>query len=96
MKRRNSHLRAATRSKEPRSIRYDDGPALTGGRVDIRRYGTVLQAGAAEVVMPDFLALGLDADPMHERRYFSKPDGFPVWISPRDLQPLIRKAPALR
>ena len=95
MKRRDTLFRAATHPEAARSIRYDDWPALAGGRVEIRRFGTVVQTGVVEMVMPDSSALWLDADPMHERRYFSKSDGFQAWISPRDLQPLIRKAPAL-
>ena len=47
------------------------------------------------MVLPDSSALWLDDYPMHERRYFSKSDGYEAWISPRDLQPLTRKAPAL-
>ncbi|MEN8585087.1 hypothetical protein ABFP37_20560 [Burkholderia sp. RS01] len=47
------------------------------------------------MVMPGSSAPWLDADPMHERRYIPKSDGFQASISPRDLQPLIRKAPAL-
>lgn len=44
--------------------------------------------------MPDSSALWLDSDPLHERRYFSKNDGHEAWISPRDLQPLLRHVPA--
>ena len=95
MKRRDSLFRAATHSEGVRSLRYDDWPALTGGRVEIRRCGNTVQTGVVEMVMPDSSALWLTANPMQERRYFSKSDGFEVWISPRDLQPLISKAPAL-
>ncbi|MHC6231917.1 hypothetical protein ACX5I6_20505 [Arthrobacter sp. MMS24-T111] len=95
MKRRDSLFRAAIHSEGLRSLRYDDWDALAGGRVEIRRYGHVVQTGVVEMVMPDSSALWLDADPMHERRYFSKSDGFEAWISPRDLQPLIRQTPAL-
>ena len=95
MKRRDSLFRADAHAQAQRSIRYDDWPALAGGRVETRRYGTLIQTGIVEMVMPDSSALWLDANPMHERRYFSKTDGYQAWISPRDLQPLIRKAPAL-
>ena len=95
MKRRDPLFRAATHSEGPRSIRYDDWPALAGGRVEIRRYGTVVQTGVVEMVMPDSSALWLETDLMRERRYFSKNDGYQAWISPRDLQPLRRQAPAL-
>ena len=95
MKRRDSFFRAATHSEGPRSIRYDDWPALTGGRVEIRRYGTVVQTGVVEMVMPDSSALWLETDLMLERRYFSKQEGYQAWISPRDLQPLLKQAPAL-
>ena len=88
-------FRAATHLDGPRSICYDDWPALTGGRVVIRRHGNIVQTGVVEMVMPDSSALWLDSDPMHERRYFSKNDGYEAWISPRDLQPLLRRAPAL-
>jgi hypothetical protein len=86
MKRRDSLFRAATHSDGPRSIRYDVWPALAGGRVEIRRYGTVVHTGVVELVMPDSSALWLETDPMHDRRYFSKNDGYQAWISPRDLQ----------
>lgn len=95
MKRRDTLFRAAIHQQGPRSIRYEDWPALTGGRVEIRRHGTVVQTGVVEMVMPDASALWLDTDPMHERRYFSKTDGFQAWISPRDLQPLLDRSPAL-
>lgn len=95
MKRRDSPFGAATHPEGPRSIRHDDWPALAGGRVEIRRYGAVVQTGVVEMVMPDSSALWLETDLMHERRYFSKNDGDQAWISPRDLQPLRRQAPAL-
>ena len=63
--------------------------------MEIRRYGEIIHTGVVEMAMPDSSALWLDAYPMHERRYFSKSDGYEAWISPRDLQPLTRKAPAL-
>lgn len=44
MKRRDL-FRAATHLDGPRSIRYDDWPALTGGRAVIRRHGTIIQTG---------------------------------------------------
>ncbi|MFF1252336.1 hypothetical protein ACFVYC_07555 [Pseudarthrobacter sp. NPDC058329] len=94
MKRRELLFRAP-HPESQRGIRYDDWPTLIGGRVEIRRHGTVIQTGVVEMVMPDSSALRLTADPMQERRYFSKSDGFEVWISPRDLQPLISKAPVL-
>lgn len=95
MKRRDTLFRAATHPETARSVRYDDWPPLTGGRVAIRRYGTIVQTGVVEMVMPDSSALWLDSDPLHERRYFSKNDGYEAWISPRDLQPLLQRAPAL-
>lgn len=91
MKRRDSLFKAATHPEALRSIRYDDWSALTGGRVEIRRYNTLVQTGRVEMVMPDSSALWLDTDPMHERRYFSKTEGFEAWISPRDLQPLLER-----
>ncbi|TDL39665.1 hypothetical protein [Arthrobacter nitrophenolicus] len=95
MKRRDTLFRGGTHPQPARRIRYDDWPALTGGRVEIRRFGTVVQTGVVDMVMADSSALWLDADPMHERRYFAKSDGFQAWISPRDLQPLIRTTPPL-
>ena len=96
MKRRDTFLRFAAHPGGQRSIRYDDWHALAGGRVEIHSYGNVVQSGVVEMVMPDSSALWLETDPMGDRRYFSKNDGYQAWISPRDLQPLLGQAPALR
>ena len=55
MKRRDTLFRAGARSEMPRSIRYDDWTSLTGGRVEIRRYGEIIHTGVVEMVMPDCL-----------------------------------------
>lgn len=89
-----SDAHSGTHSDRARSIRWDDWTALTGGRVEIRSDGDVVQAGVVEMVMPDSSALWLRTDPLHERRYLSKNDGYQAWISPRDLQPAPGKAPA--
>lgn len=48
----------------------------------MKRRDTLFRADVhAQVVMPDSSALWWDAYPMHERRYFSKTDGYQVWIS---------------